>query len=124
MKPFLAVIGIALLVVPVLRFLAFHERAAEVESKEHAVGLLVSIPGGLMQGFAGLMLLGFLCDGGSGYKPIWLLAAMALVGITWSLVYPSGWMLGIPLIIYSGEKLLRAKCPKRSGANTTLDTNA
>lgn len=116
MKPFLAVIGIALLVLPLLRFVAFVERAAGLESKEQAVGLMLSIPAGLMQGFAGLMLLGFLCDGGRAYKPIWLLVAMALVGVTWSAVYPSGWMLGIPLIIYSGEKLLRASRPKRLGS--------
>ena len=122
MKPLVATGGIGLIAAPVLYFLTFEQRASQVRTKDEVVGLLGSIPAGLMMGFIGLMILGFLCDGGQGFKPLWLLSVMLLLGFAWSLIYPSGWMLGIPLVLYSGEKLFRAARTKTDGANKTLDT--
>lgn len=59
-----------------------------------------------MIGCLGLMILGFLVDGGTGYKRPFVLIGMLAVGILWVAVYPSGWMLGLPLILYSlGHRL-------------------
>ena len=115
MKPILAAIGIVLLTTPVLRFLRLDRSLADPANGDPAA-FIVSIPAGFMQGFVGLMILGVLCDGGAGYKPLWLLSTMALIGIFWTAAYPSGWLLGIPLILYSAEKLLRMKSRSRSKA--------
>lgn len=73
MKPILAAIGIVLLATPVLRFLRLERSLADAPATGEPAALIVSIPAGFMQGFVGLMILGFLCDGGAGYKPLWLL---------------------------------------------------
>lgn len=53
-----------------------------------------------MIGFVGLMVLGFLVDGGNGYRKPALLILMLMFGGLWSVFYPSGWLLGIPLVVY------------------------
>lgn len=110
MKVLAAIGGIGLLMAPVLFFLWLEELAARVTTKDEVVGLVGSVHAGLTMGFVGLMILGFVCDGGRGFKPLWLLSLMCLLGLAWLLIYPGGWLLGIPLILYSGEKLFRAFC--------------
>lgn len=122
MKPLAAMGGIGLIAAPVLYFLTFEQRARQATTKDEVAGLVGSISAGLMIGFLGLMILRFLCDCGQGFKPLWLLSVMILLGFAWTLIYPSGWMLGIPLALYSGEKLFRLARNKTDGANKTLDT--
>ena len=100
MKLFVAIIGLALLAYPLARHLSLERRLEESDSAVEVLSNLVGISGGLMIGFVGVMVLGILVDGGRGYRKPALLGLLALLGIAWTLVYPSGWLLGVPLMIY------------------------
>lgn len=104
MKLFIAVVGMVLLSFPLVRHVGFEQRMANVSSAGEVVSALYGVYGGLMMGFFGLMILGFLVDGGAGYRKPVLLISMTLVGVGWLMIYPSGWMLGLPLILYPAGK--------------------
>jgi hypothetical protein len=100
MKKFVAILGLGLLAYPLWRHLSFERRLEGVDSVIEAVSTMHGVTGGLMIGCAGLMILGFLVDGGSGYRKPALLISMAVAGGLWIALYPSGWMLGIALVLY------------------------
>jgi hypothetical protein len=99
-KKFVAIIGLGLLAFPLLRHLTFKRRLDSSDSSAEVVSALLSVSSGFMMGFVGLMILGFLVDGGSGYRKPALLILMAVFGGLWIAFYPSGWLLGAPLIVY------------------------
>jgi hypothetical protein len=99
-KKFVAIIGLGLLTFPLLRHLSFRRRLDSSDSSAELVSTLLGVSSGLMVGFVGLMILGFLVDGGSGYRKPALLILMAGLGGLWIAFYPSGWLLGAPLIVY------------------------
>jgi len=105
--------GLVVAVFPVLRFVG-------VVPGDGSLALIASIPMGLTQGFFGLMVLGFLCDGSRGYRPLWLITSMMLIGALWITVYPNGWMLGVPFVVYAAEKLLRAARNRRAGTTRAV----
>lgn len=117
MKLAVAIIGISLLVVPLLRHASFASKAEEARNRDDLVSLLTGVQTEIMIGFLSLMILGFLCDGGKGYKPAWMLLIMTVLGTIWCFCFPGGWLLGIPLIVYSLEKLIRFVWSRESKAN-------
>lgn len=100
MKPAFSIVGLTLLVVPLVRHLSFDERLHSATSRADVVSSIMSISSGLMCGFVGIMLLGFICDAGRGYRRRWLFVSMATLGGFWCYLYPSGWLLGLPLVLY------------------------
>ena len=62
-----AVLGLTLLVIPLLRHLTFEERLAEAKTTAAALAAVKGVTGGLFCGFAGLMVLWFVCDAGKGW---------------------------------------------------------
>ena len=100
MKMLVAIFGLGLLAFPLFRHLGFDRRLEGSKSVADVVSSLAGVSRGLTIGFFGLMTLGFLVDGGSGYRKPALLILMAVIGGLWVTFYPSGWMLGIPLIVY------------------------
>lgn len=99
-----AVLGLTLLVIPLLRHLTFEERLAEAKTVAAALAAVKGVTGGLFCGFAGLMVLGFVCDAGKGWGGRALHAAMLLAGLAWCFLHPAGWLLGIPLGVYGGAR--------------------
>ncbi len=100
MKKFVATIGLGLLSFSLLRHLTFRRRLDSSDSSSEVVSALLGVWSGLVIGFVGLMFLGFLVDGGSGYRKPALLIMMLMFGGLWSVFYTSGWLLGIPLVAY------------------------
>jgi hypothetical protein len=43
-----------------------------------------------------------------------------LIRALWITVYPNGWMLGVPFVVYAGEQLLRAARNRRDGATRAV----
>ena len=121
MKPLVAIIGLLLLVTPLLRLLGLSRRLAAASSGEEALVTVMTIPAGLMQGIFAVTVLGFLCDAGRGYKPLWLFVVMMSLGGAWLAFYPHGWMVAIPLIVYSGEKMFRIFRDGRAGATKPVE---
>jgi len=99
-KKFVAIIGLGLLTFPLLRHLSFELRLDSSDSPAEVVSTLLGVSSGLMVGFVGLMILGILVDGGSGYRKPALLIVMLVLGGLWIASYPSGWLLGVPLLVY------------------------
>ncbi|WOO42257.1 hypothetical protein [Rubellicoccus peritrichatus] len=124
MKKVFASIGLLLLLFPILTIEVKMNGIANSESSKEVVSSLYGIMGGLFQGFFGLMILGFVCDGGKGYKKKWLLISMLLLGAIWIIRYPSGWMLGIPLMVYAGEKLFKEIRNKKSNKSVVTTPEA
>jgi hypothetical protein len=92
---------------PLLRCITLIVTLEEAETARDLLSAMSGLATGILIGGAGVFLLGFLCDGGQGYKPIWLLATMTVVGVLWIGVYPGGWLVGVPLAIYAGAKLVQ-----------------
>ena len=107
MKRSFSLLGLFLLLLPLLRHLAFDERLVEARSAPELLAAVMGIGSGLTCGFLGLMILGFVCDGGRGYSNRVLFIAMAILGCAWCCLYPSGWILGVPLIVYAISRLFR-----------------
>jgi len=99
-KKLVAITGLGLLALPLWRHLTFRRRLDSSDSSSEVVSTLLTVSSGFMVGFVGLMILGFLVDGGSGYRKPTLLILMAVFGALWTAFYPSGWLLGIPLVVY------------------------
>ena len=100
-----AVLALALLTWPLLRQSAIRDRLHKAESIVEALIAFASVHAGMMMGFTGLMILGFLLDG-FGYRPKPLICCMFILGSIWCFFYPSGWVLGLPLAIYALSKRL------------------
>jgi hypothetical protein len=99
-KIFAAIAGLGLLTIPLLRHVGFERRLEGAKSVIEFMVTLLGVTSGLTMGFVGLMILGLLVDGGSGYRKPALLISMALLGCLWIVYYPSGWLLGVPLTLY------------------------
>ncbi len=104
MKPIIAGIGVTLLCFPLWRYASFNQRVEDASSTTDLLSTLFSVGSGFTIGGIGLTLLGILIDGGSGYRRPILLVMLSIIGIMWIAYYPSGWLLGIPLIIYPLSK--------------------
>ena len=118
MKRAFSLLGLLLLLLPLLRHITFEERIAEADSAPKLVATLRGIGSGLTCGFFGLMILGFVCDGGRGFRSRSLFIAMTVLGSAWCYFYPSGWLLGVPLIVYSVGRRLGASSPSASTQKT------
>lgn len=118
----MAIIGMLVITIPLVRIGSLFDRINTADSADTVVTSLYGIAGGLAQGFFGLMVLGFLCDGGKGFKPLWLLLSMTAIGALWLTTYPGGWILGVPLCLYSGEKIFRIYSSKNR-SNNSIDEN-
>lgn len=114
MKKGFSLLGLFLLLLPLLRHLTFEERWVETRSVPQVLAAIMGISGGLTCGFLGLMVLGFVCDGGRSHASRGLFIAMVVLGSAWCCIYPSGWLLGVPLIVYSISRLFRASLMSKS----------
>ena len=99
-----AVLGLTLLAIPPLRHLTFEDRLAEAKTTVAALAAVKGVSSGLFCGFAGLMVLGFVCDAGKGWGGRTLHVTMLLVGLAWCFLHPAGWLLGVPLAIYGAAR--------------------
>lgn len=114
LKPAAAIVSLLVLIAPLIYFALLPRIAAEAEEPEELVVALMGIGGGFTLGVAALFVLAILADG-VGYRPKWLLASMAAAGGAWILCYPAGWLLGVPTVIYAGEKLWRRGTSQGAG---------
>ena len=101
MKRAFAILGLGLLIVPLLQNLTVERRLNAAKSLGEFASTLMSISSGFTIAFVGVMILGILIDGGSGYRKPYILILMAIIGGLWIAFYPHGWFLGVPLILYS-----------------------
>jgi len=101
MKRAFSLFGLLLLLIPLLRHISFEQRLEVVDSAPKLVSTLMSISSGLTCGFFGLLVLGFACDAGQGFRSKTLFISMAILGLAWCFFYPAGWLLGVPLIAYA-----------------------
>ncbi len=100
MKKAFSLFGLLLLLIPLLRHLTFEQRLESVDSAPELMSAIMGISGGLTCGFVGLIVLGFVCDAGQGFRSRTLFITMAVIGMAWCYFYPGGWLLGVPLIAY------------------------
>ena len=107
MKILFSIIGLFVLTQPLLKFGRQMDKLENSETVDSFIQTLINVQWGFYQGLIGLMILGFVCDAGSGYKKPWLLISLIIIGIVWIIIYPHGWFLGVPTLIYSGEKLIK-----------------
>lgn len=115
MKKFVAIFALGLQACPLLKHLFFEGRAANADPVVAPLTTLLGILGGLNMGFAGFIIFGLVMDFGSGHRSPALLAAMALLGILWCVFYPSEWLLGVAMILYSLLNLIKNRPQSTSG---------
>ena len=104
-----ASISLILLAIPVLYQLTFNERLEGSQNTKDVETTFMGLVAGLLLGGAALMVLGIIVDGGTGYNRPWLLVLMLIIGVAWIVVYPVGWLLGVPLVIYALIRMLPLK---------------
>jgi hypothetical protein len=103
-----ALIGMVLLIIPLLLNVVIHLNTSRTNAE--FVATLSAHTLGMVLGFLGLLFLAYVVDAKGCRKPS-ILVPMAIIGVLWRVFLPSGWILGVPIVLYTLLKRLGYPLP-------------